>query len=62
MKKYLVVSYAVLVKAGVYDLEQTEGSTNKVVPESYKMAVAEYLAAQDTASTTTQSNTTVTGQ
>lgn len=53
MKQYLVVSYAYLVKVGVYDLDVTEGSTKKVVPEAYRTAVAEYLAAQDTQTTIT---------
>jgi hypothetical protein len=44
LKQYLVVSYAYLVKIGRYDLEPVEGSTKKVVPEEYRVAVAEYLA------------------
>lgn len=52
MKQYLIVSYAYLVKVGVWDLEQIEGSTKKVVPNSpndYRTAVAEYLATQPVA-------------
>lgn len=49
MKQYLIVSYGYLVKVGVWDLEQIEGSTKKVVPDTYKAAVAEYVVAQDTA-------------
>jgi len=44
LKQYLVVSYGYLVKIGRWDLEPMEGSTNKVVPEAYRTAVAEYLA------------------
>jgi hypothetical protein len=44
LKQYLVVSYAYLVKIGRWDLEPTEGSTKKAVPEEYRVAVAEYLA------------------
>lgn len=44
LKQYLIVSYAYLVKIGRWDLEPTEGSTKKVVPEEYRIAVAEYLA------------------
>ncbi|MBV7275460.1 hypothetical protein JMF89_05520 [Clostridiaceae bacterium UIB06] len=54
MKQYLIVSYAYLVKVGVWDLDITEGSTKKVVPESYRAAVAEYLANQEVATTVTQ--------
>lgn len=43
LKQYLVVSYAYLVKIGRWDLETVEGSGNKVVPEEYRIAVAEYL-------------------
>jgi hypothetical protein len=41
---FRIVSYAYLVKIGRYDIEPTEGSTNKAVPEEYRIAVAEYLA------------------
>lgn len=44
IKQYLVVSYAYLVKVGRWDLEPVEGSTNRVVPEEYRIPVAEYLA------------------
>lgn len=47
MKQYLIVSYSYLVKTGVYDLEPVEGSTKKIVPETYRVAVAEYLASQE---------------
>lgn len=47
LKQYLIVSYAYLVKASVWDLDVTEGSSKKVIPESYRAAVAEYLASQD---------------
>ena len=41
MKRYKVVAYAVLVKAGLWILE---GEGKPVIPEGYKIAVAEYLA------------------
>lgn len=44
LKQYLVVSYAYLVKVDRWDLEPVEGSTKQVVPEEYRIAVAEYLA------------------
>jgi hypothetical protein len=44
LKQYLIVSYAYLVKIGRYDIEPVEGSTKKVVPEEYRVVVAEYLA------------------
>ena len=43
LKQYLVVSYAYLVKIGRWGLEPIEGNENKVVPEDYRIAVAEYL-------------------
>ncbi|WP_187372124.1 CD1375 family protein [Clostridium ihumii] len=46
LKQYLIVSYGILVKAGAWDLEEIEGSNKKVVPEEYKIKVAEYLATQ----------------
>lgn len=45
MKQYLIVSYAYLVKIARWDLDPVDGSTKKVVPEAYRVAVAEYLAA-----------------
>ncbi len=44
LKQYLVVSYAYLVKIARWDLEPVESSGNKVVPEDYRIVVAEYLA------------------
>ena len=43
LKRYLVVSYAILVKAGKWLLEEVEGEDKPVVPEEYQLAVAEYL-------------------
>ena len=50
IKQHLVVSYAYLVKVGVWDLEQVEGSNKKVVTEAYRQPVAEYIANQVTTS------------
>lgn len=44
LKEYLIVSYAYLVKIGRWRLEPVEGSESKVVPENYRIVVAEYLA------------------
>lgn len=44
LKQYLVVAYAYLVKTGKYNLEPIKGDTRRVVPEEYRLAVAEYLA------------------
>lgn len=46
LKKYLVVSYGILVKAGKWSLEEIEGENKPVVPNNYTLAVAEYLATQ----------------
>ncbi|MBU3145854.1 CD1375 family protein [Clostridium sp. CF012] len=46
LKKYLVVSYGILVKAGRWNLEVVEGEAKPVVPGDYMLAVAEYLAGQ----------------
>ncbi|WP_163249736.1 CD1375 family protein [Clostridium niameyense] len=46
LKKYLVVSYGILVKAGKWALEKIEGEEKPTVPEEYVVAVAEYLATQ----------------
>ncbi|MGH4125087.1 MAG: CD1375 family protein [Clostridium sp.] len=43
LKNYLIMSYGVMIKAGRYDLEVVEGSTNKLVPATYQQAVAEYV-------------------
>jgi hypothetical protein len=51
MKEYLIKVYGYLVKVGAWDLEPTEGSTKKIVPNTpldYRTAVAEYLATQTT--------------
>lgn len=39
-----IKSYAYLVRVERYDLEPVEGSTKPVVEESYRTAVALYLA------------------
>lgn len=44
LKRYLIVSYAILVRAGKWNLEAIEGEEKPVVPEAYQIAVAEYLA------------------
>ena len=44
MYSWKIKSYAYLVKVGRYDLEPIEGSTKPVVEESYREAVAIYLA------------------
>lgn len=44
LKQYLIVAYAYLVKTGKWILEPIEGDIRKVVPEEYRVAVAEYLA------------------
>jgi hypothetical protein len=45
-KKYMIVSYAILVRSGSMLLEAQEGSDKEIVPESYKLDVAQYLAQQ----------------
>ena len=47
LKRYLIVSYGILVKAGRWNLEPVEGETKPLVPENYQIAVAEYLASQN---------------
>lgn len=49
LKRYLIVSYGILVKAGRWNLEPVEGETKPVVPTEYTVAVAEYLAGQNIA-------------
>ncbi|MBM7592240.1 CD1375 family protein [Brevibacillus fulvus] len=49
VKPYMIPAYAVLVKSGGWALEPTGAEGEKVVPESYRVPVAEYLAAQETA-------------
>ncbi|WP_162829345.1 CD1375 family protein [Clostridium senegalense] len=46
LKKYLIVSYGILVKAGKWNLEAIEGENKPIVPEDYALAVAEYLATE----------------
>lgn len=45
LKRYLIVSYAILVRAGKWNLEAAEGEEKPVVPADYQIPVAEYLAA-----------------
>jgi len=45
MKQWKIKAYGVLVKAERWDLEPIEGSVKDVVPEDYRLAVAEYLIA-----------------
>ena len=47
LKKYLIVSYGVLVKAGKWNLEEVEGEDKPIVPQEYVIVVAEYLASQN---------------
>lgn len=47
LKKYLIVSYGILVKAGRWNLEEIEGESKPIVPADYTIAVAEYLAEQN---------------
>lgn len=42
--KYKVIAYAILVRGGRMTLEVEENSTLEIVPEPYRIAVAEYLA------------------
>lgn len=46
LKRYLVVSYGILVKAGKWNLEPVEGENKPIVPDEYVIAVAEYLTGQ----------------
>lgn len=43
LKGYLIVSYAILVKAGRWNLEPIDGEDKPVVPEEYRVAVSIYL-------------------
>ena len=45
LKRYLVVCYGVLVRGGGWSLEEIKGEDKPIVPENYKIAVAEYLVA-----------------
>ncbi|CAK7084070.1 CD1375 family protein [Tissierella sp.] len=47
LKRYLIVSYGILVKAGRWNLEEVEGENKPLVPQEYQIAVAEYLAGQN---------------
>lgn len=47
LKRYLIVSYAILVKAGKWNLEEVSGEEKPIVPQDYQIAVAEYLAGQN---------------
>lgn len=46
LKRYLIVSYGILVKAGKWNLEAVEGEEKPLVPDEYIIPVAEYLATQ----------------
>ncbi len=46
LKAYLVKAYCYLVKVGRWDLEPVDGSSKSVVPEDYRVAVAEALTAE----------------
>ncbi len=43
MKAWKVKAYGVVVKAEKWDLEPIEGSIKEVVPEDYRVVVAEYM-------------------
>lgn len=47
LKRYLIVSYGILVKASKWNLEPVEGEDKSIVPEDYRVSVAEYLAGQN---------------
>jgi hypothetical protein len=49
VKPYMIPVYALLVKSGGWVIEPTGTVGEKVVPESYRIKVAEYLAAQEAA-------------
>lgn len=46
LKIYLIKAYGYLVKVGRWDLEQVEGSDKKIVPESYRVSVVDYLVGE----------------
>ncbi|WP_201259771.1 CD1375 family protein [Tissierella sp. P1] len=47
LKRYLIVSYGILVKAKMWNLEEVEGENKPLVPQEYQIAVAEYLVGQN---------------
>ncbi|WP_016741604.1 MULTISPECIES: CD1375 family protein [Bacillales] len=47
VKKYMIAPYAILVKSGGWLIEPTGTEGEKVIPEAYRVSVAEYLAAQE---------------
>nr|WP_261798200.1 CD1375 family protein [Brevibacillus massiliensis] len=49
VKQYMIPVYALLVKSGTWVIEPTGAAGEKVVPEAYRVPVAEYLAAQEAA-------------
>lgn len=49
VKTYMIPVYALLVKSGGWVIEPTGAEGEKVVPEAYRLPVAEYLAAQNAA-------------
>ncbi|MDX5091609.1 CD1375 family protein [Lactobacillus crispatus] len=46
IKTYMIPVYGVLVKSGSWVIEPTGSTGEKVVPEEYRLPVAEYLAGQ----------------
>ncbi|MGD8188585.1 CD1375 family protein [Brevibacillus ginsengisoli] len=46
VKKYMIPVYGLLVKSGSWVIEPTGEEGEKVVPEAYRLSVAEYLAEQ----------------
>lgn len=49
VKQYMIPVYGLLVKSGGWQIEPTGAEGEKVVPEAYRVPVAEYLAAQEVA-------------
>lgn len=47
LKRYLIVSYGILVKAGKWNLEKVEGENKPIVPTEYTIVVAQYLTGQN---------------
>ena len=54
IKEYMVPVYASLVSGGSWILEPIEGDNRKVVPEVYRVYIAQYLAEQEENTTTSK--------
>lgn len=46
IKQYMIPVYGLLVKSGGWAIDPADAATDRVVPEDYRLPVAEYLAAQ----------------